>query len=60
LLALGHVPRPAPQQLQAAVQPVAQGFRREELDPRGGELERQRQPVQSQADLGDGRGIVVR
>ena len=51
--------RPAAEQLQPAAQPVTQGFRGEEVDPCGRELDRQRETVQSQTDLDDGGRVLV-
>ncbi len=53
------VARPAGQQRQPALQPRQQRRRREDGAARGGQLDRQRQPVQADADGGDARGVVV-
>ncbi len=55
-------PRPARiggGQAQALPEPAAQRFGREQLGPRGGQLDRERQPVQPGADRGDVRGVGV-
>ena len=55
------VARPAGQQRQPAAPaaPAAPGGEKQ-LDPRRGQLDRQRQPVQPPADLGHGRGVLRR
>ena len=45
----------ARQERQALLQPLQQGLRREDFDPRGGQLDGQRQPVEPGADLGHAR-----
>ena len=61
LLALGQVARAARAAAASRLSSRStQRLRREEVDPRRGELDRQRQAVQPQADLGDGGGVVVR
>ena len=45
-LALGCVARAALEQLQTVVEPLQQSRRRQDADPRGGELDRKRQPVE--------------
>src|SRR5919201_1140113 len=57
LLALGQVARAARQQLEPPAQASLERARRQQLDARGCELDRQRQPVQPPADLLD-RGAV--
>ena len=44
----------ARQERQPLLQPLQQRLRREDLDPRGGQLDGQRQPVEPGADLGHG------
>ena len=60
LLSRRQVTRPPRQRRQAALQPRQQRRRRQELDARRGQLDRQRQPVQPADDLGDGLGILRR
>jgi hypothetical protein len=48
----------ASSQPQALPQPGKQGVRGEQLDPRCGQLNRRRQPVQAAADGGDVGGVV--
>ena len=43
---------------EAAVQPVAQRLRRQQLDPRRGQLDGERQAVQPADDLGHHSGVV--
>ena len=59
LLALRHVVGAARQQVEAP-EPVEQSGRREHLRPRGGQLDRQREPVQPGADLGHGVELGLR
>ena len=53
LLALREVARAADEDAQPSLQPGAKRLGREHARPRGRELERQRQPVERDADLGD-------
>ena len=53
LLAGRRIARTARQQRQAAFQPSEQLLGREHPDARCGELDRERQPVEATADLGD-------
>jgi len=62
-VAHGALPRrqvacPAHQQGQALVKARQQRARRQHLDPGGGELDGQRQPVQAVADRGDRGGVL--
>ena len=57
LLARRLVARPAGEQLEAPLEPGEQRLRREQLRARGRELDRERQAVEADADLGD-RGRV--
>ena len=59
LLAYGQVLRAAGQQLQSALQAREHCLRREQLAARGGKLYRQGQPVQPDAYLGYGWGVLV-
>ena len=52
-LALRQVARAAAQQLQPALEALQQRRQRQQPRAVGGELDRQRQPVQARADLGD-------
>ena len=47
------------QQLERAIEALTQPFRSEEAQPRGSELERQRQPVEATADLFDCLRVVA-
>ena len=51
------VARAAREQLEAALQPGEQRLRREQLRPRGRQLDRQRQTVEADADLRDRRRV---
>jgi hypothetical protein len=53
------VARSAGEDGQAAFEPLPQGLRRQESDPRGGELDRQRQPIEALADGDDGRHVLL-
>ena len=53
----GQVARAAGEQRQAAGEAGQQRRGREELDPGGGQLDRQRQPVEAGADRGDRRRV---
>ena len=59
-LALGQVARAAGQQLQPPLQPLQQRRQREQAGAVGGELDREREPVQARADLGHDGLVVVR
>ena len=59
LLPVGEIARARLQQAEAALQPRQDRRGRQQLDARRGQLDRQRQPVQAGADLGDRRGVVV-
>ena len=59
LLARGQVAGAAAERLQAAGEPIPKRLRREEVQSGGGELDRERQPVEPAADVGDGGGVVV-
>jgi hypothetical protein len=52
-LPLGRGPRPSGEERQPLLQPQQQRRQREHLDTRGGQLDRQRQAVETPADLGD-------
>ena len=58
-LAVGQVARSAPKDIESSSEAVAQLRRREQAKPRGRELDRERQPVESRADLADDRSRVV-
>jgi hypothetical protein len=60
LLPSRQVPPAAGQQRQPLLQPGEEGGGRQDLDPGGGELDGQRQPVEPAADVGDGRGVGLR
>ena len=60
LLPFGKVPRATGEQLQAAFQAGPHRRRGEQLDAGRGELDRQRQAVQTVADLGDGGRVFLR
>ena len=47
------------QQRQTLLDPLEQLGGREDVDPRGGQLDRQRQSVEPRADRRDGRAIAV-
>ena len=55
LLSLGQVARPGGQRRQVVVEAGQDLVGREQLDPRGGELDGQRHAVQPRGDPGDGR-----
>ncbi len=57
LLARGHVPWAAGEEVEALLEPGEQRLRREQLGARGRELDRERESVEADADLGD-RGRV--
>ena len=57
---LGSVTVTTLEQLEGRLQPAEDGIQRQEPDPRCGQLERQRQPVEADADGRDGAGIGVR
>ena len=59
LLTAGQVTAPAGQQPQRMLQPPADRLRRQQLDPRRGQLDRQRQPVKPAHDLGDRGGVLL-
>ena len=59
LLPLGQVARATAERLPAGGEPVPQRLGREEVEPRCRELDRQRQPVEAAADVGNGGGVVV-
>ena len=58
-MALWTVARPAGQEAQAIAQPREHGLRREDVDARRRQLDRQRQAVEARADLRHGRRILV-
>ncbi len=60
LLPLGQVTRSSGQQGQVVLQPGEDLVGCQELDPRGGELDRERHPVEPRGDPGDGRGVGIR
>ena len=47
------------QQLESAAEPLEDRARREQLDPCRSELERERQPVEAKAELGDRLGVLI-
>ena len=55
----GQVASPAAQRTQRFLQPDEQRLGRKELDPRGGQLDGEWQPVDPFADAGDRGGILV-
>ena len=57
LLPLLQVACPSRQQLEAVGEAGEQRLGRQQLDPRGRQLDRQRQAIQLGADLGDGRDV---
>ncbi len=57
-MAIGQVAHGRCQQGQGVLQALGDAFRGEEAHFRGGELDRQRQPLQAPADVGDGRGVL--
>ncbi len=59
LLALREVPRAAAQGSQLVRQAGEDRIRRQQLDARRRELDRERHAAQPRADRGDGRGVVV-
>ena len=60
LLAGGQVARAAGEEVEALLEPREQRLRREQLRARGRELDRERQPVEADADLGDRGRVRVR
>ena len=60
LLAGGQVARAAGEEVEALLEPGEQRLGREQLRTRGGELDRERQAVEADADLGDRRRVRVR
>ena len=54
-----HVARPAREQVEALLEPREQRLRREQLRARSRELDRERQAVEPDANLGDRRRIGV-
>ena len=59
LLARGQVARAGGQDVELVVEPGQDRVGRQDLDPRGGQLDRQRHAVQPGADGGDRRGVLV-
>ena len=59
LLARRHVARAAGQQVKALLEPGEQRLRGEQLDPCGGKLDREREAVEADADLGNRRRVRV-
>src|SRR5207249_11738862 len=57
LLPLGAVARPATKEVEPLAEAREQGLRRQQLDPCGGKLDRERQAVQPHAELCDRRGV---
>ena len=60
LLARGQVARAAGEQVEALLEPGEQRLRREQLRARGRQLDRERQAVEPDADLGDRRRVRAR
>jgi len=60
LLSRRQIARAAGEELEALLQPGEQRPRGEELRPGGGELDREREPVETDADLGNRRRVRVR
>lgn len=58
-LALRQVAGSAGQQREAALQAGEHRLRSQQLDPRGCQLDRQREAVQASADVGDGEGVLI-
>ena len=54
LLSLGSIPGATREEREPLLQPREQGIRRQDLDARGRQLDRERQAVEAAADLGDG------
>ena len=59
LLPLGCVAPAAGQELEPVAEPLEQRRRGQELRPRGRELDRERQPVEPPAQLGDGGRVLL-
>jgi hypothetical protein len=59
LLALGQVAGPAAEELQAVSEAVAESLGREEVQARRGQLDGQRQAIETPADLEHRGGVVV-
>ena len=59
LLPSRQVARTNSEHLQACLEPAEQRLRCKKLDPRRGQLDGQRQPVDAFADAGDGRRVLV-
>ena len=59
LLAGRQVARAGGQDVELLLEPGEDRLGRQELDPRGGELDRERHAVQAGADRGDRRGVLV-
>ena len=57
-LPLGRVARTAGEQLRAGARAGRASLGGEHLDPRGGQLDREREAVEAAADLGDGLGSL--
>src|SRR5262245_38237766 len=53
-LPLWEIPRSAGEQRQRLLEPLEEHIRGEQLDPRGGQLDRERETVETAADLADG------
>ena len=60
LLARGQVARAAGEEVEALLEPGEQRLRGEQLGARGGELDREREAVEADADLGDRGRVRVR
>ena len=60
LLPLGRVARAGGEHVERVVEPLEQRFRRQEPQPGGGELERERQAVEAPADGRDGGRVLGR
>ena len=60
LLAGRQVARPAGQDREALPQPREEGLRREQLDPGGCQLDREREPIEARAQLGHRGRVLVR
>ena len=54
-----QVARPTGERREALREPRQQRLRWEQLDPRGGEFERERQPVEASTDRRDGQSVRV-
>jgi hypothetical protein len=56
-LALGEIARPDGREQHVVLQPAQQTLECQDFDPRGGQLERERQGIEATANRGDGASI---